>query len=59
MESPFSPYLKNIERALEAALPADLNDLWKQNSFSTLPEAVTEAHIENLELPNNCKNEIK
>ena len=51
MESPFSPYLKNIERALESALPADLNNLWKKNSFSILPEAVTEAHIENLALP--------
>lgn len=56
MDSPFLPYLRNIERALEAALPADLNDSWKQKSFSFLPNAVTGKHIENLTLP--CRSLI-
>ena len=51
MDLVFTRYLKNIERALNAALPVNIQDDWKSRSFSALPQSVTQTHIENLTTP--------
>lgn len=48
----FSDILQNIETALNKALPASPNEIWTNDSFTKLPQAIKNEHIQNLITPN-------
>jgi octaprenyl-diphosphate synthase len=54
MDTIFSGRLDSIEKALEKALPAGINSLWKKDSFGDIPDEVKDVYMRCLTEP--CKN---